>query len=262
MCPIASSKLGTTRTARMRSRYSVSQSASVAGRVPGTSSHVRGQPRSSTPAAREARGDRGQERGRGVRVDQERLERVAHARALGLRVDRDVGRHVEVGPGVDVDVAEPLVVLEHRDRGALGHQADELLPAARDDEVDVPVEREQDLDGLAVGHVDEPERLGREPGLLEALGEDRRDDRVRLERLAAAAQHAPRCPILRQSAAASAVTFGRRLVDEPDHAERHADPRDLDPVRPPPAADRLARRDPAARRPGGAPPPSPRCAPR
>ena len=117
----------------------MSQSASVA--AAGTRDEL-ARPRTAAeldPGGAEARGDGGQERRRGVRVDEERLERVADARALGLRVDRDLGRHVEIGAGVDVDVAEPLVVLENRDRGALGHQAHERLAAARHDEVHVPV---------------------------------------------------------------------------------------------------------------------------
>src|SRR5712692_5319115 len=51
MCARAASRSSTTRTARIRSRYSVSQSASVAGRAAGTSARVAGQPRSSTPAS-------------------------------------------------------------------------------------------------------------------------------------------------------------------------------------------------------------------
>ena len=69
-------------------------------------------------------------------------------------------------------------------------------------------------------------------------------------------------PALRHSAPASAVTFGPRLVDHADHAERHPHARDVEAVRPPPArelrADRIVeqRRSPRAR------PPSPRSGPR
>ena len=54
MCSIASSAEPTTRTAKMRSRYSASQSASVAGLMSGTRARVLGQPRSSTPFSRSA----------------------------------------------------------------------------------------------------------------------------------------------------------------------------------------------------------------
>src|SRR5581483_1343251 len=51
-CAIASPRSATTRTERIRSRYSVSQSRSVAGTTSGTRARVSGQPRSSTPRAR------------------------------------------------------------------------------------------------------------------------------------------------------------------------------------------------------------------
>src|SRR3989475_686665 len=63
MCVIAASRSSTTRTARIRSRYSVSQSASVAGRVDGTSARVRGQPRTSTPASARRAARAGRSRG-------------------------------------------------------------------------------------------------------------------------------------------------------------------------------------------------------
>ena len=50
-------------------------------------------------------------------------------------------------------------------------------------------------------------------------------------------------PAFRQSAPASAVTFGRGFVDDADHAERHAHARNLEAVRPRPARDHLRRPD-------------------
>jgi hypothetical protein len=54
MCSIAASIDGTTRTARMRSRYSVPQSDARAGTAAGTRRTVSGQPRIATPAAESA----------------------------------------------------------------------------------------------------------------------------------------------------------------------------------------------------------------
>src|SRR3972149_667165 len=51
MCATASSKESTTLIDRIRSRYSVSQSVSVASPIWGRTARVRGQPLSSTPAA-------------------------------------------------------------------------------------------------------------------------------------------------------------------------------------------------------------------
>jgi hypothetical protein len=49
-------------------------------------------------------------------------------------------------------------------------------------------------------------------------------------------------PDFKHSPAASAVTFGTRLVDDADDAERHADARDFEPVGPGPAVHHLADR--------------------
>ena len=70
-------------------------------------------------------------------MDQERLERIAHARTLHFGIAHDVGRHARVGGGVDVDVAHSLVVLEHRNSALLSDRADETLPTTRNHEVDV-----------------------------------------------------------------------------------------------------------------------------
>ena len=62
-------------------------------------------PRSSTPRTVEGLGGPGKE-ARGDRaVDEQRLGRVADAGALGLGVDDDPDRHLEIGRGIDVDVA-------------------------------------------------------------------------------------------------------------------------------------------------------------
>src|SRR5207244_4434331 len=63
MCSIAASRSSTTRIARIRSRYSVSQSASVAGLADGTGASVPGQPRSSTLASARRTAREGRSRG-------------------------------------------------------------------------------------------------------------------------------------------------------------------------------------------------------
>ena len=164
-------------------------------------------------------------------MDEERLHGVADARALGLGVQGDLRRDPEVGAGVDEDVAEALVVLEDGHGRPFRHHADECLPPAGHDEVDVAVESEEDLDRLPVGDVDEADGRGREPGLLEPPGEDGRDYRVRLEGVAPAPENDG---VPRLDAEGSGVGGDVRpaLVDEADDADRRADATDLHPVRP------------------------------
>ncbi len=60
-------------------------------------------------------GDAGQEF-RGDRlVDQQRLDRVAHPGTLAFGIDHDVLRHLEVSLAIDIDMADALVMLDHRD---------------------------------------------------------------------------------------------------------------------------------------------------
>src|SRR3989454_976188 len=211
-------------------------------------SSSRGDALTSTPAAatsREARRRRRQEALGDRAIHEQRLERVAHRRALGLGVEHDGGGHLGIGVRVDEDVDDALVVLEHGHARALGDPAYELLAAARDDEVDVPVLLEHGRHRLAIGDVDELDRLGRRAGLLERLGQHGRDEGVGLDRLAAAAeQH--RIARLHAETGRVGGDVGPRLVDEGDDAEGHAHAGDLDAVGPPPrlrdGADRIGQR--------------------
>ena len=159
-------------------------------------------------------GERGRERrGRNAgaigRVDEERLRRVAHARPLGLRVDDDPLRHLEVGRRVDVDVAVPVAVDDVGDRRSLQHERDQRRPAAGDQAVDDPAQPDELLDASPVrGVLDEQDRVRREPGLLDPRPQRRRDREVRVDRPRRSPQQAA-LPDFRQSAAASEVTFGR-----------------------------------------------------
>ena len=114
------------------------------------------------------------------------LERVAHARALHLGVHDDLHRHAEVRARVHVEVADALVVLDHRHPGALGHPADERLAPPGDDEVDAAFPGDQEVDRLVLGPVDELHRVGRHARSGEAFPDRARDGPVGLDRLAAA----------------------------------------------------------------------------
>ena len=120
----------------MGARYSVSQSSSVAGIAWGSRSRVRGQPRSSTPFSRQG-GTEARQYVRGNALGhQQGLHGVAGPVALGLGVHGDAEGLVEIGPVVDVDVADAVQVLDDRDPGIAADALDQPLAAPRDDDVD------------------------------------------------------------------------------------------------------------------------------
>ena len=84
-------------------------------------------------------------------VDEQRLEGVAGAGALALRVEHDLFGHREVGLRVDVDVADAGVVLDDGDLGGVDHRLDEARAAAGDDDVDDAAEGSERRHGFAVG---------------------------------------------------------------------------------------------------------------
>ena len=89
-----------------------------------------------------------------VGMDQERLGGVAHADALGLGVDDDVHRCLEVGAGVDVDVAVSRSGLDDGDSGLLDDGADESGPATRHQGVDQAVGAHEGAGTVPTGGID------------------------------------------------------------------------------------------------------------
>src|SRR2546422_3537589 len=111
-----------------------------------------------------------------------------------------------------------------------------LLAAPRDDQVDQVVQLEERRDRPTVGGVDELDRVGRPARLLHRLGEHCGDHRVRLNRLAAAAED-HRVARLDAQARGGGGDVRPRLVDEADDTQRDADAGDLDAARSPPRLD-------------------------
>ena len=109
----------------------------------GARARVFPQARISTPASRSRLEQRDEEARRRVAVDEKRLGRVARRRVLELAVEDDRRRHRLVRRAVHVDVADALRVAENRDARLRLNVPDEVVPAPRDDEVDVLVEREE-----------------------------------------------------------------------------------------------------------------------
>ena len=153
--------------------------------------------------------DRGQQRGRDGAIDQQGLGGAADAGAAHLRVGDDRARHGVVGRGVDVGVAKPLGMRQHRHARLALHALHQRFAAARHDQVEQSGGRQHGGDIGAVG--------GRRD-LHAGFGQARRAQPVhqrRVDRLrrCAVLSEPPRritaLPDLRHSPAASAPTLGR-----------------------------------------------------
>ena len=131
MCSIAASREGTTAAEISSARYSVPQSSSVAGSTRRWAANA-SSPWIVTPASCSAVTIRGTNSSATSCVDEQRLGRVAHRGAVGLGVEHDALGHVEVGGGVDVDVAVADAGLDHGHRRLLDDRPDQPGAAARD----------------------------------------------------------------------------------------------------------------------------------
>ncbi len=174
-------------------------------------------------------------------VHEQRLGGVADARPVRLGVQRDPLGHLQVGVGVDVDVAVADSGLDHGHDRVLHDVVDQAGAAARDDHVDQAAGAHQMGHRLAVGTGHELHGPGRQPGLLGRLGQHADQRGVRFVRRRGAAQQ-------RHVAALEAEAGGVHghvragLVDDRDHAERHPELAHLQPVGQRVAADHLADR--------------------
>jgi hypothetical protein len=112
-------------------------------------------------------------------------------------------------------------VLDHRHTRALGHEADQPLAAARDDQVDLGLALHQQLDDGAIGVADDLRRRGRQAGGLEPGGQAVAQRGIGARRLGATAQD-HRIAAAQTQRKGVGGHVGARLVDDGDHAERDA----------------------------------------
>ena len=182
-----------------------------------------------------------QEQRRRAAVHEQRLGRVADARLLDLGVEDDRLGGVEVGRGVDEDVAVARRGVDHR-HGRDGLQRGlQPLAAAREDQVDDAVLRRQlgELRAPAAG--DEPDRALGHARRHRGLGGDRRQHGVGVRRRRRPAQH-DRVAGLQAQRGGVDRDVRPRLVDDRDDAERHAQHAHVQAVGQPLALDDLADR--------------------
>ena len=84
-------------------------------------------------------------------IDQQRLGGAADAGPPHLGVGDNGARHVGIGLAIDIGVAEPFGVGQHRHTRLALHPLDQGLAAARDDQVDQPGGTQHGRDVGAVG---------------------------------------------------------------------------------------------------------------
>ena len=117
-----------------------------------------------------------------IGVHQEGLGSVADARALGLGVDQQRHRLVDIGSTIDVDVTVADTRLDHRDCRLLDHRADQARAAPRNQHVDQPTRCHQVLGGFMSRAWDQLDAVARQTGRLEGVLHDGDQRRVRFVR--------------------------------------------------------------------------------
>ena len=174
--------------------------------------------------------DRRQERLGHHLVHQQGFHGVAGAVALGLGVVADRQCLFQIGIDIDVGVAVAVEVLDHRNACFGTDAGDQALAAARHDHVDVFRHGDQQAHGGPVGGFQHLHGAGRQAGRGQPFVHAGGNGLVGAERLAAAAQDAGIAGLQAQPGRVGGHV-GARLVDDADHAQRHAHLAKLDPAR-------------------------------
>ena len=158
-----------------------------------------------------------------VDVDQERLGGVAHADALGLGVDDDVHRGLQVGAGVDVDVAVARSGLDDGDGGLLDDGADEPGPSPRHQGVDQAVGAHEGACPVPTGGIDAGDEVCGQALRLQGTAQGRDDGGVGVLGGAAPAQDDGVAGLDGQGGRVDG-DVGAGLVDHADDAQWHPHP--------------------------------------
>ncbi len=143
--------------------------------------------------------------------------------------------------GVDIGMAQPFEMGDHRDAALALHPIDQRRPAARHDDVDGAGQLEHDPDRGAVAHRHQLDRRSGQVRLAQTFGEGADQGLRRMEALRSAAQDRGVAGFERQPAGIGG-DVGPTLVDDADDAQGHGDAFDVEPVRPRPAGERAADR--------------------
>jgi len=173
-----------------------------------------------------------------VAVYEERLDGIAHAGALDLGVERDLGGHGEIGGLVHVEGTDAVVMFDDRDAGGFHHGLDQATATAGDEQVDDACAFAEQTDRVAVGDRHKLDGRGGQAGGGEAARERRGDGSVGTQRFRTAAEDHG-VATLQAETGGIAGDVGTGLVDEADDAERDANLGNLDAVGLRPLAEKL-----------------------
>ena len=154
-------------------------------------------------------------------VDEQALAGVAHGGALGLGVDEDGDRLVEVARLFDIDVAVARARLDDGDGGVFHGVADEPRAAAGDDDVYIPLHLQKLRGALMGGIFDKLDEFGVVARLPDGALDDGAHGAVGTERVFAAAQHHGVAAFQRQPDGVCR-DVGARFIDDADDPHRHA----------------------------------------
>ncbi len=146
---------------------------------------------------------------------------------MALGVEADVERLLDVGLAVDVDVADAIEVLDHRDRGFRHQARDQALAATRHDDVHVLRHGDQGADSGAVGGVDHLHAVVRQTSASQAFLDQPGQGAVAMNGFRTAAQDGGVATLDAQAGRVHRHVR-TRFVNDADHAQRHAHLADLD----------------------------------
>ena len=151
-------------------------------------------------------------------MNQQRLGSVADRRSLYLGVERNVQGLLQIGGDVHIDMADAFTVTQNRDAALLRNELDKLLGAARNNQVDILVQRQQFHDvGARLQQMDGVRRDRRE--MIETTPPGGYNRFIRADRFPAPFQNDGVSGFERQRSDLR-HDIGPRLKHDPDHAER------------------------------------------
>ena len=134
------------------------------------------------------RGDKRQQLLRHRLVNQQRIERIAGARLLRLRVFDYIHRPGKVGAGIDIEMDNADAAGDHGDRGLFFAKLLQFFTTARDDHVHIFVEPQQLGDQRAVGIGNQLDNFRRDADIVKRLVDHLAEGDVAAQGFAAATQ--------------------------------------------------------------------------
>ena len=167
---------------------------------------------------------------RNVLVDEQAFRRIAYARALALGVDENILRHLKVGSRINVNVAVARAGLDDGHGRVHDNRADQSCAAARNQHIEIAVQLHHLGCGVAAGVLHQIDGVLRQTLGCQRCAHQLCQAHGGLECLLAAAQDARRAGLEAQHSRIHG-DIRASLVDNADHAHRHALLTDVQAVR-------------------------------